>query len=34
MYECMNRKSDDFGRKNHAEQSTGSKDMGFRRLQG
>jgi hypothetical protein len=37
MYECKNRKSDEFwefGRKNHAKQSSGSKDMCFESFQG
>jgi hypothetical protein len=37
MYECMNRKSDEFwefGRKNHRKWSFGSEDMGSRSFQG
>jgi hypothetical protein len=37
MYECNNRKRDEFGEfgsKNHGEQSFGSQDMSFGSLQG
>jgi hypothetical protein len=37
MYECVNRKSDEFrefGSKNHEKLSSGSKDIGFGSVQG